>query len=123
MSETLNTQQTVEQRVFGDAFSLLESDADVETQTNYQKDRSKRIAAGETAWLAHTIENGRGLVANLYVQKIIMAKVIVDRFNNELVADARDMATIDPDLSDIEKFEAFITNAEQYAENSIQTKL
>lgn len=123
MSETLNTQQTAEQRVFGDTFSLTDGAiGNAEIQQAYYEERTAAINYGETTWLSRTSQNGAMTIANLYVSEVIEARIIIDHNQGEIISSVHHNESIDPNLPDMELFEIIVVNAERYAEKPKQTK-
>ena len=78
MAETLREEKSPEQRVFGEAFSLNNGVADEATQKVYFEERVASVVEGKTTWLSRTMDGERGIVADLYKGRKIVATLHFD---------------------------------------------
>lgn len=69
---------SVEKRVFGEAFSFKNGRADDDICQVYFEDRMVRLQNGETVWVARNLDSDTGVVADLYSERKVVATVDYD---------------------------------------------
>jgi hypothetical protein len=73
MSEAINQTPSPEQRVFGDAYSLVGGVADLEVQRRYFEERKLLIYHGHTTWLSRALDDEQRVCADLYKDRRVIA--------------------------------------------------
>lgn len=118
MSESRNQQDPAEQRVFGHAFSLETRTATgEEAEREYVLGREKLIESGGSTWLARTLHSERGIFADLYRDRAIVASLLYDYDDGmaTVYTTSEDGAFGDTVLCDRMPFDDAVELAERFA--------
>jgi len=82
MSEVIDTTNSPEQSVFGEAFSFGSGRADDETVSTFFANRIKDVRGGSKIWLPRTLDADSGVTADLYEDGRVVATLVFEYEDN-----------------------------------------